>query len=159
MIDLIFAIKFVHVLAAAVMLGTWLCVAAFMLLAHRSGNTSVVALTSRFVVQVEMMVMAAAMAVPLVSGFPLAWAIGLDPLGEFWIVVSLVLYVLVVAAWLAAVRREMRIRDLTREAALNSAPLGDAYRRLFRTWRLLAGPILAGMVALFALMIWQPRLD
>jgi uncharacterized membrane protein len=159
MIDLIFAIKFVHVLAAAVMLGTWLCLAAFMLLAHRSANTSVVALTSRFAVQVEMTVMAAAMAVPLVSGFPLAWAIGLSPLGEFWVVASLVLYVLVVAAWLAALRLEMRIRDLTREAALNSLPLADAYRRLFQTWRLLAGPILAGMVALFALMIWQPRLD
>ena len=53
MIDIIFAIKFVHVLAAATMFGTWLCLAAFMLLAHRSGNTSVVALIAQFVVSVE----------------------------------------------------------------------------------------------------------
>ena len=53
----------------------------------------------------------------------------------------------------------MRIRNLTREAALNARPLSDAYRRLFRTWCLLAGPILIGMVTVFALMIWQPRLD
>ena len=47
MIELIFAIKFVHLLAAAAMFGTWLAVAVFMQLAHRSRNTAVVALTSR----------------------------------------------------------------------------------------------------------------
>ena len=57
MIDVIFAIKFVHVLAAATMVGTWLCLAAFMWLAHRSKNTSVVALISQFVVTIEKTVM------------------------------------------------------------------------------------------------------
>jgi uncharacterized membrane protein len=159
MIDVIYAIKFVHVLAAAVALGTWLCLAIFMLLAHRSGTTSVVALTSQFVVKVEMMVMAAAFAAQPISGFPLAWAIGLSPLGEFWIVVALVLYAVILACWLAAVRIELRIRGVTREAVLNAVPLSALYRRLFRAWCLLAGPILVGMVAAYALMIWQPRLD
>jgi uncharacterized membrane protein len=159
MLEIIFATKFVHLLAAAVMLGTWLCLAGFMLLAHRSGNTSVVALTSQFVVRVELMVMAAAVALQPVSGFALAWAIGLSPFGEFWITVSLLLYVLIAAAWLAAVRLEIRIRGLAREAALNALPLPPAYRKLFRAWTRLAGPILAGMAVVYALMIWQPRLD
>jgi uncharacterized membrane protein len=159
MLDIIFAIKFVHVLAAAAMFGTWLCLAVFMLLAHRSGNSSVVALTCQFVVSVEMMVMVAAIALQPISGIPLAWAIGLSPLGEFWIVVSLVLYAVIVVCWLAAVRIEMRVRRVTRQAALDAVPLSDAYRRLFRIWCLLAGPILAGMAAVYALMIWQPRLD
>src|SRR5271154_2896812 len=159
MLDLIFAIKFVHLLAAAVMLGTWFCLAAFMLLAHRSGNTSVVALTSQFVVRIELVVMAAAVALQSVSGFPLAWAIGLSPLGEFWIVGSLLLYAMIVVAWLAAVRIEMRIRGLAREAALNGSPLPAAYRRLFPTWSMVAGPVLLGMAVVYALMIWQPRLD
>jgi uncharacterized membrane protein len=159
MIDVIFAIKFVHVLAAAVMLGTWLCLVIFMLLAHRSGNPSVVALTSQFVVSVEMMVVAPAVALQPISGIPLAYAIGLSPLGEFWIVVSLLLYAVILGCWLAAVWIEIRIRGLTREASLNSLPLSAAYRRLFRIWCALACPVLAGMVAVFALMIWQPRLD
>jgi uncharacterized membrane protein len=158
-LDLIFAFKFVHLLAAAVTLGTWLCLAGFMLLAHRSGNTSVIALTSQFVVRIEFVVVAAAMALQPLSGFPLAWAIGLTPLGEFWIVVSLLLYAIIVAAWLAALRIEMRIRGLAREAALETRPLPAAYQRLFRTWRILAGPVLLGMAAVYALMIWQPRLD
>ena len=159
MFDLIFSIKFVHVLAAAVMFGAWLCLAIFMVLAHRSRNTSVVAVTAQFVVRIELTVVAAAIVLQPVSGFPLAWAIGLQPLGEFWILLSLVFYAAIVVGWLVALRIEMRIRGLTREAALNARPLSDAYRRLFRTWCLLAGPILIGMVAVFALMIWQPRLD
>ena len=159
MLDVIFAIKFVHVLAAAAMFGAWLCLACFMLLAHHSGNTSVVALTSQFVVSVEKMIMAAAIVMLPLSGFPLASAIGLSPLAEFWIDLSLVLYAVIVACWIAAVWIEIRIRGLAREAALNAAPLSDAYRRLFRRWCLFAVPVLLGMGIVVALMIWQPRLD
>ncbi len=159
MLDLIFTIKFVHVLAIAVMFGVWLCLAIFMVLAHRSGNTSVVAVTAQFVVKVELMVVAAAVVLAPLSGFPLAFAIGLAPLREFWIVVSSALYVVMAACWIAAVRVEMRIRGQTRQAALEGVPLSAAYRRLFRIWCALAGPILICMLAVFAFMIWQPRLD
>jgi uncharacterized membrane protein len=159
MIDAIFAIKFLHLVGAASMLGAWLCVAVFMMLAHRSGNPSVMALTSQFVVSAEKFLVAPAIALQPLSGFPLASAIGLSPFYEFWIDVSLLLYVAIVACWIYALRVEIAIRRLAREAALNSVPLGGAYRREFRTWRLLAVPILLGMIAIFALMVWQPRLD
>ncbi len=159
MIDVIFAIKFVHVLAAAVTLGTWLALALFMVLAHQSGNTSVVALTSQFIVRVELIVVAAALVLQPLSGFPLAYAIGLFSFNEFWIMVSLLLYAATAVAWMAALRIELSIRNLAREAALNAVPLAADYRRLFGIWSVLAVPILGGMVAVFALMIWQPRLD
>ncbi len=159
MLDVIFAIKFVHVLAAAAMFGIWLCVAVFMLLAHRSGNTSVVALTSQFVVSVEKMVMIAVLALLPLSGFPLASAIGLAPLDELWIDISLVLYAVIVACWIAAFRIEIGIRGIAREAALDAARLPQAYRQLFRRWCLLAIPILTSMMVVIALMIWQPRFD
>lgn len=158
MLDLIFTIKFVHVLAVAAMVGGWSCLALFMVLAHRSGNTSVVALTARFVVKVELAVVAAAVALQPLSGIPLAYAIGLSPLNEFWIVASSALYVGIVACWLAALWTEIRIRDLTREAALAGVPLSAGYRRLFRIWCALACVLLLAMLAVFALMIWQPRL-
>ena len=159
MIELILAIKFVHLVAAAAMLGTWLAVAAFMVLADRSGNTSVVALTARFAVSVEKIVMIAAIAMQPISGIPLAFAIGLSPPDEFWIVLSLVLYAVMLAAWFAVLRIEIRIRDLTRQAALDAVPLPDEYRRLFRLYSVLVWPALAGMVVLFLLMTWQPRLS
>ena len=159
MIDFILAIKFVHVLAAAAMFGGWLAIAGFMILAHRSGNPSVVALVAQFVVRIELFVVAPALALQPLSGFPLAWAIGIAPLGEFWIDASLVLYAVVVAVWLAALRIEIRLRDTARHAALDRTPLAAHYPRLFRIWSALAAVMAAAMTALMLLMIWQPRLD
>lgn len=157
MLDVILVIKFVHMIAVAVMFGTWLCIAVFMLFAHGSGNTSVVALTSRFVVRAEIVLMAGAVALQPVSGIPLAWVIGVSPLNEEWLVLSLAIYAGVVAAWLAIVGFEVRVRNITRDAALSGAPLPDAYRRLFRLWSVLAVAFLAGIIAVMALMIWQPQ--
>jgi uncharacterized membrane protein len=159
MLDLIFTFKFVHMLAAAVMFGGWLAAAGFMLLADRAGNPSVVAVTSQFVVEFEKFVVAPAVAIMPISGYLLGLAIGLSPLNEFWIDVSLVLYVAIVACWIAAFRAEVLIRRLSREAALSATPLAKDYRQLFRTWAALAVMILLAMAAVFALMIWQPRLD
>jgi uncharacterized membrane protein len=159
MIDLILAIKFIHVLFAAAMFGTWIGIAGFMLLAYRSGNPSVVALVAQFAVRIELFVVAAALALQPISGFPLAWAIGLTPLNEFWIDVSLVLYVAIVAVWLVSLRIEIRLRDLARQAALSRGTLADDYPRLFRIWFALAAFLLAAMVAIILLMVWQPRLD
>ena len=159
MIDLILAIKFVHVLTAAAMFGTWLGIAGFMLLAYRSGNPSVVALVAQFAVRIELFVVAAALALQPVAGFPLAWAIGLTPLNEFWIDVALVLYVAVVVAWLVSLRVEIRLRNMARQAALGRGTIADDYPRLFRLWFALAAFLLAAMVAIILLMVWQPRLD
>jgi uncharacterized membrane protein len=156
MINLIFAVKFVHVVAAAAMFGTALGLAVFMLLADRSGNASIIAVTSRFAIGLETMVMIPALALQPISGFPLVSAIGFS-FGEFWIVLSLLVYGLVVAGWLAVLLHEIRIRDLTKEASINHKPLPDAYHGAFRRYTMLVWPMLAGMIVIFALMIWQPR--
>lgn len=159
MLDLILALKFIHVLAAAAMFGTWLCLAMVMLRGHRSNNPSVIAVTAQFVVDLEKIVMAPAIVVQPISGFPLAWAIGLSALDEFWILVSLVLWVLALACWLFGFRIETRIRSLSRQSALYAAALPDDYRHLFRVWSAAAAVGLLAMTAVFALMVWQPRLD
>jgi uncharacterized membrane protein len=159
MIDLILAIKFIHVLTAAAMFGTWLGIAGFMLLAYRSGNPSVVALVAQFAVRIELFVVAAALTLQPVAGFPLAWAIGLSPLNEFWIDVALVLYAAVVVAWLVSLRIEIRLRNMARQAALGRGTIADDYPRLLRIWFALAAFLVAAMVAIILLMVWQPRLD
>jgi uncharacterized membrane protein len=159
MIDAILAIKFVHVLFAALMFGTWLGIAAFMVFAHRSHNTSVIALVAQFAVRLELFVVGPAIVLQPISGFPLAAAIGLQPSDEFWIVISLAVYAVVVVGWLGALWLELRIRRMARQAALGGTRLGESYPRLFRIWLALALLVLAGMILLFLLMVWQPRLD
>jgi len=158
MIEVILVLKLVHVLGAAVLFGTGLGIAYFMLLAHRTGNASVIAYTARVVVMADFIFTATSVVVQPVSGWALARAIGLSPLEESWIVASLLLFVLVGLCWLPVVFIQIRIRDIAHAAALADAPLPDGYRRLFRIWFALGWPAFAGVVAIFALMIFQPRL-
>jgi uncharacterized membrane protein len=159
MIDVILVAKFVHLVGAALMLGTWLGVAAFFVFAHRSGNVSVIALVSQFVVRIELFIVAVAMVLQPISGFALGAVVGLSPADNFWIDISLAVYGAVAACWLGAAGIEWRVKKIARVAALDRVPLGTAYQRLFRIWLALAVIIISGMVALFVVMVWQPRLD
>jgi uncharacterized membrane protein len=138
------------------MFGTWVTIALFTLFAYRSANTSVAALTALFVVRAELILMAPAVALQPLAGFPLAVAIGAR-VDEYWIEVSVAVYAAVAVAWLANLIIELRIRKVTQEAALASTPLPDSYRRLFRLWSAITVAGLAGMIAIMALMIWQPH--
>jgi uncharacterized membrane protein len=156
MLDIIYAIKFVHMLSVAVMFGTWICIALFMLLAYRSNNTSVAAVTALFAVRAELMLMVPAVALQPLAGLPLGLAIGAQ-LDEYWIELSVAVYAAVVAVWLANLVIEMRIRKVTQAAALDGEPLPNSYQRMFRLWSVLSIAGLGGMTAIMALMIWQPH--
>jgi uncharacterized membrane protein len=153
----IFLLKFIHALGASVLFGTGLGIAYFMFMAHRTGHAGVIAVTARFAVLADLIFTATAVVVQPVSGVLLAWSIGLSPLEESWIVVSLLLYVLVGLCWLPVVFIQIRMRNLARDAAVNSKPLPDEYRRLFRICFTLGWPAFAGVIGIFALMTWQPR--
>jgi len=155
--ELILLLKFVHLLGAAVLFGTGLGIAFFMLMAHRSGHAGVIAVIARFVVIADFIFTATAVVVQPVSGVALAWAIGLSPFQESWIVVSFLIYILVGLCWLPVVFIQIRMRNLAREAALNAKPLPKEYYRLFRIWFALGWPAFFGVIVIFALMVWQPR--
>ncbi|HZR62023.1 MAG TPA: DUF2269 domain-containing protein [Xanthobacteraceae bacterium] len=156
-LDIIYVLKFVHLIGASVLFGTGLGIAFFMFMAHRTGHSGVIAVVARFVVIADFVFTATAVVVQPVSGFALAWAIGLTPLNESWIVASLLLYVFVGLCWLPVVFIQMRIRNIARDAAIKAEPLPRRYYRLYRTWFWLGWPAFAGVLAIFALMIWQPH--
>src|SRR5262249_6574347 len=142
MLDLIFALKFVHVFAAATMFGVWLCLAIVMI----SGNPSVVAVTMQFIVDVEKWVMAPAIAAQPVSGFPLAWAIGLSPLNEYRSFAAQRILDRGVARAVCDRRCVLAcgfshrdsVRGLSRQSALEAVALPTAYRRMLHAWSALA---------------------
>jgi uncharacterized membrane protein len=153
----IFLLKFIHVLGASVLFGTGIGIAFFMLMAHRTGHAGVIAVTARFVVVADFVFTATAVVVQPISGYLLTRAVGLSLLEEPWIVLSILIYILVGLCWLPVVFIQMRMRNLANDAAINGKPLPDQYRLLFRIWFTLGWPAFAGVIAIFALMIWQPR--
>lgn len=158
MIEVILVLKFVHVLGAAVLFGTGLGIAFFMLLAHRTGNAAVIAYTARVVIVADAIFTATTVVLQPLTGWALARAIGLSPFEESWIVASLLLYVLVGLCWLPVVYIQIRLRRVAQAAALADAPLPPGYYRLFHIWFALGWPAFAGVIAIFALMVFQPRL-
>src|SRR3569623_854698 len=119
MIDIILTLKIIHLLGAAVLFGTGISIAFFMLMAHRTGNAAVIAYTARSVVIADFIFTASAVVLQPVSGWALADAIGLSPLDEPWLVVSLALYVMIGLCWLPVVAIQMRMRKLAYAAAVS----------------------------------------
>jgi uncharacterized membrane protein len=157
MTEIALTLKFIHLLGAAVLFGTGLGIAYFMLMAHRTRDAATIAATARVVVIADMLFTASAVMVQPVSGAVLAWSLGYR-ITEPWLVTSLVLYVLIGLCWLPVLGIQIKLRDLARAAAETGSELPADYHRLFRIWFALGWPAFVGVVAIFALMIWRPQL-
>ena len=153
----IFFLKFVHVIGAAVLLGTGAGIAFFMLLAHRGGDPRLVAGVARIVVIADFLFTASAVVIQPLSGALLASAMGYR-MGEGWVALSILLYLVTGAFWLPVVWMQMRMRRLAEAAAGNNEPLPAAYHRLFRWWFAFGFPAFAAVLAIFWLMIAKPDL-
>jgi uncharacterized membrane protein len=155
---LYFAVKYLHLIGAAVLLGTGAGIAFFQLMAHRGGNVDAIAAVARIVVIADFLFTATAVVLQPITGVVLA---GLDgyPLGEGWIVVSIALYLLAGVFWLPVVWMQIRMRDLAAVAARAAQPLPRQYHRLFRIWFAFGFPAFAAVLAIFWLMMTRPAID
>ena len=155
---LYFAVKYLHLIGAAVLLGTGAGIAFFQLMAHRGGNVDAIAAVARIVVIADFLFTATAVVLQPITGVVLA---GLDgyPLGEGWIVLSIALYLMTGVFWLPVVWMQIRMRDLAAVAARAAQPLPRQYHRLFRIWFAFGFPAFAAVLAIFWLMMTRPTID
>jgi uncharacterized membrane protein len=150
-------LKYLHVIGAAILLGTGAGIAFFMLQAHRSGDAATVAAVARIVVLADFLFTASAVVAQPVTGIALAREAGYS-LGESWIVLSIVLYLVTGAFWLPVVWIQMRMRELAAAAANQASPLPARYYTLFRIWFAFGFPAFAAVLGVFWLMISRPSI-
>ena len=150
-------LKYLHVIGAAVLLGTGAGIAFFMLMAHLDGRPAVVAGVARIVVTADFLFTATAVVVQPVTGTLLAWNVGYS-LWDGWILLSIGLYVFIGAFWLPVVWMQMRMRDLAVAADRDGAALPRAYHRLFWTWFAFGFPAFGAILVIFWLMIARPEI-
>jgi uncharacterized membrane protein len=153
---LYFVLKYLHVIGAAVLLGTGAGIAFFMLVAHLTGRPAVIAGVARIVVLADFVFTATAVVAQPITGMLLASNVGYS-LSEGWIVLSILLYILTGAFWLPVVWLQMQMRDIAAHAAEISAPLPRRYHRLFWTWFVFGFPAFAAVLSIFWLMIAKPN--
>ena len=152
---LYFALKYLHVIGATLLLGTGAGIAFFMLAAHRAGSATVVAGVARIVVIADFLFTATAVVAQPITGLALVHHIGYS-IWEGWIVLSILLYLAAGAFWLPVVWMQVRMRDLALDAVRENRPLSRAYHQLFRVWFAFGFPAFAAVLVIFWLMISKP---
>ena len=154
-VDAYLVLKFLHVIGAAVLLGTGAGIAFFMVRAHSTRNPAIVAAVAEIVVLADFLFTATAVVAQPVTGLLLVRVAGYS-IWDDWIVLSIVLYLVTGAFWLPVVWMQMRMRGLSAKAAREANPLPLAYHRLYRLWFAFGFPAFAAVVAIFWLMIARP---
>ena len=152
-----FFVKLLHVIGAAVLLGTGAGIAFFMLVAHLRGDPREVAGVARTVVLADFLFTATAVILQPITGVWLAWSANYS-LTQGWIALSILLYLVTGAFWLPVVWMQMRLRTLAMEAANNDTALPPAYHRMFWWWFAFGFPAFAAVIGIFWLMIARPSI-
>jgi len=149
------ALRWLHVIGAAVLLGTGAGIAFFMLMAHRTRDPTIIKHVASTVVVADTIFTATAVVIQPITGMLLARVVGWR-LTEHWILASLALYVVTGVCWLPVVWIQLRLRNCAQSAAAADRPLPHEYYRLFRLWLFLGFPAFASVLAIFWLMITRP---
>ena len=153
---LFFILKFLHIMGAAVLMGTGAGIAFFMLMAHRTGDPRLIAGVARIVVIADYAFTATAVVAQPVTGLWLAHEAGYG-LGQGWIVLSIILYLVTGAFWLPVVWVQAQLKRIAQQAADWGEPLPTRYHRLFRIWFWFGFPAFASVAGIFWLMITRPQ--
>ena len=148
-------LRWLHVIGAAVLLGTGAGIAFFMVMANRTRSPAIITHVAQTVVIADALFTATAVVLQLVTGILLARRIGW-PLSQGWLAVSIALYIATGLFWLPVVWIQLRLRDMARASAATGEPLGKAYDALFRAWLLCGWPAFLAVMAIVWLMISKP---
>lgn len=150
-------VLFLHVIGAAVLLGTGAGIAFFMVISNQTRDPALIAHVSGIVVLADTVFTATAAVLQPVTGAVLAVMRGW-PLLEGWVALALVLYVVVGLFWLPVVWMQIRLRDMARAARDAGERLPAAYHALYRRWFAFGFPAFAAVLAIFWLMLTKPAI-
>ena len=109
------AVKTLHILSAAVLFGTGMGIAWFMLMAHRTRDLAAIRTTCRHVVVADWCFTAPAVVVQPLSGLWLMHAAG-HAFDGGWFALVVALYGLAGICWLPVVAIQVRLRDAAQAA-------------------------------------------
>lgn len=150
------ALKWLHVLSAAVLFGTGLGIALFMWLAYQSRDAAAMAVTARIVVIADFLFTLPAVVLQPLTGLWLVHETGYELL-DLWLLLTIALYLLAGACWVPVVFIQIRARDLAVAARRSRAPLPPAFHRLMKRWFWLGWPAFLSVVAIYWLMLYKPE--
>ena len=151
-------LRLIHVIGAAVLFGTGIGIAFFMVMAHRTRNPAIISHVAGIVVLADALFSASAVIAQPISGYLLARSAGWS-LDTPWISLSLGLYVLTGLFWLPVVWIQVQLRNLAAEAVASKSELPVRYYRLYLIWFICGFPAFAAVIGILWLMLTKPHLS
>jgi uncharacterized membrane protein len=145
--NLYILVKLVHILSAAVLFGTGIGTAFFMLKAYLSRNDQAMQVTTNSVVMADWLFTTPAVVLQLVTGLWLTSRLSIA-YDSPWFVAVISLYLFVGLCWVPVVWIQIRIRNLIADGRPR-----DDYRNLMRAWVALGVPAFASIIGIFYLMV------
>jgi len=140
-------IKLVHILSAAVLFGTGMGTAFFMLRAYLSENDEAMMVTTKTVVIADWIFTTPAVVIQLATGLWLTSYLNIA-FDSPWFVAVILLYALIGICWIPVVCIQIRIRNLIAAGARRVD-----YKNLMRAWVALGVPAFASLIIIFYLMV------
>lgn len=150
-------LRLIHILSAAVLFGTGIGIAYFMLRAHLARDARAIAVTARHVVAADWLFTATAVVIQPVTGAWL-WAEAGYAWDTPWLIVSVALFVFVGACWLPVLWLQAEMRAMAAAADGSGQDLPARYHRYFKLWLVLGCPAFVAMLAIFWLMVFRPEM-
>ena len=153
--ELIYLVKWIHILSSTLLFGTGLGTAFFMVMAHRSGDAQTISTVAKIVVMADWLFTATSGIVQPVTGLWLVSLVGYSS-EDGWLLATYFIYGLALLCWLPVVWLQMKIRDIATEAAQGGKALPQEYFKYFRIWFFLGWPAFIGLLLVFYLMVAKP---
>jgi len=148
--------KTVHILSAAVLFGTGLGIAFFMLRSLFTTNLQEKYYASRMTVLADYVFTLPAVVLQPLSGIVLIYLTGFKGT-ESWLVLSYLLYVVAGLCWLPVVWIQIQIKEMCRQALVSQIALPARYYRLFKIWFILGWPAFFSLVLIVYFMVAKPQ--
>lgn len=153
--NLLLALKLLHILSAMVLVGVGLGTAFYFFRAWRAGDPKVLAAVAADVVRADLWFTTPAGFIQPLTGVAMMQLSGWT-FEAWWLRATLLLYAVSSAAWLPVLWLQVRVRDLAREAAITGQPLPPLAHRYGWWWFALGWPGFGAVLAIYVLMVFKP---
>lgn len=149
-------LKFIHIVSSTILFGTGLGTASTMIYAHRTRDINTIAAITQYVVIADWLFTTTSGFIQPITGFWMIYLVGF-PLNSFWIIASVIAYLIAAFCWFPVVYLQMKMRDFAFETKReNKDKLPAIYFRYFNYWFCLGIPAFISLVVVFYLMTAKP---
>jgi uncharacterized membrane protein len=150
------AFKVVHLIGVIAFLGNIIVTAVWKILADRTGDPRVIAYAQRLVTLTDWIFTAGGVVLIVLGGYGMAFTAGIDPRGQFWLVLGQALFGVSGLIWVAVLIPTQIAQARAARLFAAGGTIPESYWRLARRWMVWGGIATLIPLANVYVMVFKP---